>query len=228
MKISLFALSTLALLSATLATDTTTLDQTASLTQSPSANNRKLIINDFSICDNGVTRAVGLFTFLFHLFTFQIFAEIGECEATAPACAALSASCTMDAECCSGNCDGSSCAPPCTALSESCVMDADCCSGNCGGSSCALCMELGAGTCKFDTDCCSNSCEDASCVACVSGESCNSDDDCCDQTEGCMPSDQGGLFCQTCARQGFPCGPNVACCVGVVCNAVNGGFECGF
>ena len=208
MKIFLFALSALALLSATHAADSTPLDQTAWLTQSPSANNRKLIFSGFSICDDDVTRDVGLLTFLFHFFTFQIFADIGECEAAAPACAALGASCTLDANCCSGNCDGGDCdvaPPPCAALGGTCKQDADCCSDNCAE----------GGVCG---------------APCISGGPCLVDDNCCDPSQGCVNSLKGGV-CETCLRFGSACGQDPAdgvCCTGSFCNSADAGtFVCG-
>ncbi len=49
----------------------------------------------------------------------------------------------------------------CAAIDESCSIDSDCCSGNCDGVACqseSACKPYGA-SCTFDSDCCSLECD---------------------------------------------------------------------
>ena len=220
MKIFLVALSALALvLSATThAADTTPLGV---------KNNRNLIFfSGFSICDDNVTRDVGLFTILFHVVTLQVFADIGECDAPdspdspdAPACGLLEAPCTLDSDCCSAlTCEGGECdvaPPPCGLLEAPCTLDSDCCSAlTCQGGECDVapppCLAFGA-TCTLDTDCCTGNCDSGSCGApCTAGGPCSSDTDCCDPNQGC-PIDQA---CAACSRLSATCTLDTDCCTG--------------
>ena len=161
MKISLVAaLSALALV---LSATTHAADTTRPLGVK---NNRNLIFfSGFSICDDNVTRDVGLFTFLFHLVTLQVFADIGECEATAPTCAALEAPCTVSTDCCSGICgEGTTCEAPCVP-GGSCTTSNDCCDpaefcdpNMASGPTCSsTCLVIGS-FCAVNTECCSGNC----------------------------------------------------------------------
>ena len=204
MKIFLVALSALALvLSATTthAADTTPLDV---------KNNRNLIFfSGFSICDDNVTRDVGLFTFLFHLVTLQVFADIGECEATAPTCAALEAPCMLSTDCCSGLCGGGlkgggTCEAPCVP-GGSCVTSDDCCDpsefcdAGLASPACSPCLAVDS-LCSVNDECCSGICDEGSTCEppCVPGGSCLSTFDCCDLSQICTGGGPfGGGTCTT-------------------------------
>jgi hypothetical protein len=130
-------------------------------------------------------------------------------------CAADSAACSTDVECCSYLCTGGTCGPPaynCTEDNGECESDEICCSQVCTNAGfCAIPGAAGTcasedAPCSSDAQCCSNAC--ASSGTCTVGPegcfndftACTGDGDCC--SEMCT-----GGYCQqppaTC--DGGPC-----------------------
>jgi len=113
---------------------------------------------------------------------------------TPPRCTAAGATCTKDADCCSGAAGRGACitfssGAVCT---DYCTTNADCASG------CCALLKTGQGVCAPDTTWCGSQCR-------AQGESCDTDADCCSGTV-CAPNGTAGpRVCST------PCGSDADC-----------------
>jgi hypothetical protein len=170
-------------------------------------------------------------------------------------CSSEGASCTLDADCCSLNCDGGICgaaAGACKVQGASCGSDGDCCSLACAttcGASGGDCGPIGE-SCSTGNSCCSGFCAGSDGAGCASGgigcrcapalecraqgELCAADADCCNSYCD-RPGDATVGLCTknvaTCETAGEPCSPtgsNGSCCSGQCVDASGiGAGTCG-
>lgn len=149
-----------------------------------------------------------------------------------PACTlgALGAACGQGADCCSGNCQNSTCvadAGACEVNGAPCGTPSECCSGACNGA----CVDPSSGgcglvgvACDSAGDCCTYACEGAlGAKKCVEpagqcggiGAACSGDTHCCngncDESAGkcAVPTSA------TCGESGDTCSGDAECCSGV-------------
>jgi hypothetical protein len=139
-------------------------------------------------------------------------------------CAAAAASCTGDADCCSGQCDprALTClggAPVnCEGVGAACTGSLECCSLSCQSAACAptACTSDGQ-ACTSDAQCCGGDCASGACAAL--NTSCKtSGNACADSTECCSHLCAGGrcsIASSFCIQSGDACSQAADCCGGV-------------
>ncbi|MBI5545339.1 MAG: hypothetical protein HY901_15735 [Deltaproteobacteria bacterium] len=119
--------------------------------------------------------------------------------------------------------------PTCAANSAACTLDGQCCSGLCLAGVCASCKANGAG-CTAPGECCSGLCTNGTCdpgATCVSqGGACSGTSECCPGFACDVPAGAANGTCQpgaSCPTTGQNCSTTQACCQGLACfNAATG------
>ncbi len=149
-------------------------------------------------------------------------------DGSAPACAALDATCAADGDCCSGGCDPGTkkcgrLSGKCGGAGAACQSGPDCCTFSCVGNKCSdkQCVSDGA-ACTQNGECCGGVCENNACKALsavckTSGNACAGNGECCSKfCNGGICS--GPSFC---TQTGDVCASDAECCGGLCSKGAN-------
>jgi hypothetical protein len=131
-------------------------------------------------------------------------------------CAPAGNNCTKDGDCCLLKCASGKCA--CNPVGGNCVAAGDCCSGNCDANSGTCVCGTTSSTCKLNSDCCGGVCGATGQCVCKSSGSCSLDSDCC--SKRCDNN-----TCNLCTPNGGSCSSPASCCSGQ-CSAAGPGGTC--